>query len=114
MPKITLEKMHEQLEKLTEYVMNEVPRKADVPTKKEMNERFEKMDARFEQMDRRFGGVAKELANKADKKDVERIEKKIDKLIEGMDSQAKQLDIISIVQLSTSATLDRHEQRLEA
>ena len=106
MPEITLEKSHALLKKLAEYVMNEVPRKSEVPTKKEMNARFEQVDARFERM-------ARVLADKADKKDIERIQQKLDKLLEGMDSQAGQLDIIRTEQYATSATLDRHEQRLD-
>ena len=106
MPEITLEKSHALLKKLAEYVMNEVPRKSEVPTKKEMNARFEQVDARFERM-------ARVLADKADKKDIERIQQKLDKLLEGMDSQINQLDTIRTEQYATSATLDRHEQRLD-
>ena len=93
MPEITLEKSNALLKKLAEYVMNEVPTKRDV-------------DARFERM-------ARVLADKADKNDVEKIHKKLNKLLEWMDSQAGQLDIIRTEQYATSATLDRHEQRLE-
>ena len=106
MPEITLEKSHALLKKLAEYVMNEVPRKSEVPTKQEMNERFEQMDSRFERM-------ARVLADKADKKDVEKIHQKLNKLLEGMDSQVTQLDIIRTEQYATSATLDRHEKRLD-
>ena len=134
MSEITLEKSHALLKKLAEYVMNEAPRKSEVPTKQEMNERFEQVDARFaqvderfaqvderfaqvderfEQVDERFERMARVLADKADKKDIEVVQQKLDKLLEGMDSQIMQLDIIRTEQYATSATLDRHEQRLE-
>jgi hypothetical protein len=105
MPEISLEQTHALLKKLAEYVMNEVPRKSEVPTKQEMNERFTQVDVRFERM-------ARVLADKADKKDIEIVQQKLDKILEGMDSQVGLLDIIRTEQYATSATLDRHEQRL--
>ena len=95
------------LKKLVEYVMNEVP------TKRDFDARFERVDARFEQVDACFERMARVLADKADKKDVETIHQKLNKLLEGMDSQVNQLDIIRTEQYATSATLDRHEQRLD-
>ena len=68
MSKITLEKTYALLEKLAEYVMNEVP------TRKEM-------DAKLACLERR-------LEEKADKQDVKRLEEKVDRIIEGMDAMA--------------------------
>ncbi|RQW02983.1 hypothetical protein EH223_11285 [candidate division KSB1 bacterium] len=55
MEEITLEKTHALLEKLAEYVMNEMV------TRKEMNERFEQVDKRFEQVDHQLADIRGEL-----------------------------------------------------
>ena len=89
MPDITLEKTHALLEKLAEYVMNEVP------TRREMN-------VRFEQVERKLETIEEE---KADKKDIRTI-------LNGMDAQVKQLDIIRTEQVATNAALQRHEKRI--
>ena len=94
MSDITPEKTHALLERLAEYVMNEVP------TRREMN-------SRFEQVERRFERIEKELESKADKKDIQLI-------LNGMDAQAKQLDIIRTEQMATNAALLRHEKRITA
>ena len=39
-----LKKTHELIEKLAVYVMNEVPKKGEVPTKQEMNEGFQRVE----------------------------------------------------------------------
>ena len=99
MAEINLEKVHSLLEKLAEYVMNEVP------TNRKVDARFEQVDARFEQVERRFEKIEKELESKADKKDIQLI-------LNGMDAQAKQLDIIRTEQVATNAALQRHEKRI--
>jgi len=66
----TPEKTHALLEKLAEYVMNEVPRKDEVPTKQEMN-------AQFEQIERRLNGV---------EKDVQETKTDVKLILNGMDS----------------------------
>ena len=83
MSEITVEKTHALLEKLAEYVVNEVATK-------------------------------KELAQRAGKKDLEKLEKKVDTLIDGMDSQAKEHEIFRLEQAAISKTLDRHENRITA
>ena len=104
MPEITLEQTHALLEKLAEYVMNEVPRKSEVPTKQEMNERFEQMDSRFEQVEDRIDrladyvlteipGIKDQLEQKADKRDIQII-------LNGLDKQAQQLEIIRTEQVA--------------
>ncbi len=55
MEEITLEKTHALLEKLAEYVMNEMV------TRQELNERFEQVDKRFEQIDRQLADIHGEL-----------------------------------------------------
>ena len=48
MRQVTLEQTHSLLEKLAEYVMNQVP------TRREINERFEQVDKRFEHIDKQL------------------------------------------------------------
>jgi len=99
MEKITLEKMHALLEKLAEYVMNEVPRKDDVPTKNELNEKIWQLQQAIDQ--------------KADKKDVEMLQNDLRKLLDGQDDMIKQLDIIRTEQYAFNAAFKRVEKRVE-
>ena len=92
MPDITLEKTHALLEQLAEYVTTQVA------TRQELHELRQEMDEFRQEMNER-------LALKADKSDVQRI-------LEGMDAQAQQLDIISTDMKAVSGTLDLHEERL--
>ncbi len=92
MADITLEKTHALLDKLASYVMTALP------TRNELDQK---------------------LAQKADKTDVDRLEKrvhtldeKMNLLLNGMDAQAHQLDIISTDMKAVSPTLDNHEKRL--
>ena len=89
MNKITLEKTHALLEKLAEFVMNEVS------TKQETNKRFEQLEQRLEKTEQQ----------KADKTDVR-------KILDGLDSQAKQLDIIRTEQTATLHVINRIEKRV--
>ena len=104
MPEITLEKTHALLEKLAEYVMNEVPNKSEVATKDEMNARFEQVDRRFALMEQRLEKLELE---KADKKDIETI-------LTILDKQSKQLDIIRTEQVAFNHAFRRLEKRVEA
>ena len=99
MEKITLEKMHALLEKLAEYVMNEVPRKDDVPTKNELNEKIWQLQQAIDP--------------KADKKDVEMLQNDLRKLLDGQDDMIKQLDIIRTEQYAFNAAFKRVEKRVE-
>ena len=65
MSDITLKENHALLEKLAEYVMNEVP------TRREMNARFERVES-----------------------DVQETKENVRLILNGMDAQAKQLDTI--------------------
>ena len=91
MSDITPEKTHALLEKLAEYVMNEVP------TRREMDSRFRQVEEKLDKIEQ----------GKADKHDIQRI-------LDGMDAQAKQLDIIRTEQAATNAALLRHEKRISA
>ena len=99
MAEINLEKVHNLLEKLAEYVMNEVP------TNRKVDARFEKMNARFVQMESEF---------RETKEDVQETKENVRLILNGMDAQAKQLDIIRTEQVATNAALQRHEKRITA
>ena len=92
MSDITLEKTHALLEQLAEYVTTQVA------TRQELNELRQEMDEFRQEMNER-------LALKADKSDVQRI-------LDGMDAQAQQLDILRTDMRAVSGTLDVHEERL--
>ncbi len=89
MPDITLEKTHALLEQLAEYVTTQVA------TRQELNELRHEMNEKF-----------------ALKADVQRIDDKVDLILEGMDAQAQQLDILRTDMKAVSGTLDFHEGRL--
>ena len=89
MSEITPEKTHVLLEKLADYVMGKIP------------------------------NIETNLQQKAEKNDLERLEKRVntidDKmnlLLEGMDAQSKQLETLSIDMKTVSGTLDIHKERL--
>ena len=90
MNKITTEKTHALLEKLAEHVVN------NMPTKQEMNARFEQVETRLDSL---------ELDVKETKTDVKTI-------LEGMDAEAKELEIARTERVAISHTLDRHEERI--
>jgi len=122
MAEITLEKTHALLEKITEYVMNELPRKDYVPTKKEVDEKFQKVDEKFQKVDEKFQKVydaiwnlKEELDQKADKKDMEMemLRDDLRQLLDGQDSMVNQLDIIRTEQYAFNAAFRRIEKRVE-
>ena len=115
MAEITLEKTHALLERVAEYVMNKVP------TKKEVDERFQRIDERFEKVDEKFDkvydaiwNVKEELNQKADKRDVDTLKNQLGQLLDGQDEMIKQLDIIRTEQYSFNAAFNRLEERVES
>ena len=100
MAEITLEKTYALLEKLAEYVMNEVPRKDDVPTKKELNDKIWQIQQALDQ--------------KADKKDMEMLRNDLRQLLDGQDGMVNQLDIIRTEQYAFNAAFTRIEERVES
>ena len=85
MSDITAEKTQALLEKLAEYVMNEVP------TRREINARFTQLELELQET-----------------------KKNVRSILDGMDTQAKQLDIIRTEQAATNADLLIHEKRISA
>ena len=134
MAEITLEKLHSLLEGLAEHVMN------NMPTKQEMN-------ARFEQVDKVIGNIKTDVEIvKTDveyvKADIEHIKTDISHIkgdmqymkgdvlhmkgdsrqtksdiatiLNILDQQAKNIDIIRTEQTAISHVIDRHEKRITA
>ena len=93
----TIKNTHELLEKLAEYVMNEVP------NKKELQMRLGEVRLDIE---KRIQKVEEQLDQKADKKDVQRI-------LNGMDAMVKNLDDIRTEQRAFISGLRRVENRIE-
>jgi chromosome segregation ATPase len=113
MAKMTLEKLHSLLEGLAEHVMSQMP------TKQEMNERFGQVDARFEQIEADIQEIKIDIHHmKGDmhdmKGDIMQTKGDVKTILNGMDAQAKQLDVIRIEQAAFSRTIDRHEKRITA
>jgi len=93
----TINKTHALLEKLAEYVMNEVP------NKKELQMRLGEVRHEIE---KRVRKVEEQLDQKADKNDIQMI-------LNGMDAMAKNLDDISIEQKAFISGLRRVENRVD-
>ena len=91
MEEITLEKTHALLEKLAEYVMNEMV------TRKEMDARFEQVDKRFEQIDKRF----------------EQIDKRFEQVDRQLADIRGELGLVRAEQRVFSQSFDLHHKRLE-
>ena len=118
MTKPTIEKTHELLEKLAEYVMNEVP------TKREMEQRFQEVN---QEMEKRFQQIDRELERKADKEDfiivkeelsdvkeeLSTVKENVRMILNGMDGMAKSLDVIRTEQKAFISGLRRVEKRVE-
>ena len=96
---ITPEKTHALLEQLAEHVMNKMA------TKPEMNDHFVHVEANFQQMNSRLTQV---------EVDLQQTKRNVELILDGMDAQAKQLDIIRIEQAAFSHAIDRHEKRITA
>ena len=118
MEKITPEKTHALLEKLAEYVMNEVP------TRREMNQRFEGIDQRFEGINQRFEGIDQRFERialqldrlqqeKADKADIIEIKQQLDKMMTNMDRVVGNVQISRTEQKAFDAALQRVEKRID-
>ena len=112
----TLKKTHALLEKLTEYVINEVPRRDEVPTRSEL----EKLAAYVmnevptkREVESRFRRIEHELEQKADKKDLEIVKENVQTILNGMDSMVKNLDVIRTEQKAFISGLRRLEKRVE-
>ena len=103
----TLKKTHELLEKLADYVMNEVPKKSQVMTKQELEKRFNELKLEIKlDMEKRFQHMESELETKADKGDIQLI-------LESMDGIVKELDSMRTEQSAFISGLRRIENRVE-
>ena len=99
MSEITLETTHALLEKLAEYVMSEGPRKSEIMTKKESENRFQEVNNRFQQ-------IENELTRKADKADLMDVKEDLNTLKENVRMTTNEKwDIIQIIQSDEKLSL---------
>ena len=102
MEKITLEKTHTLLERLSEHVMN------NIATKQELDEKTRHLDVKIAKLDEKIDRIAKyvliespiihtKLEQKADKIDIQRIPA-------GQDELIKQVDIFRTEQYARFST----------
>ena len=131
MTKITLEKTHSLLEKLTNYVMNDVPKKnetdkladyvmRELPTRQEVDGKIDKLAEYVmnevptkKELNHSLKTLQIVLDQKADKKDVDEIRQDLQIIINGMDKQVQQLDIIRTEQVAFDQAFNRLEKRVE-
>ena len=97
MSEITLEKTHSLLEKLADYVMNELARKNDVASKDELIAVKDELKTDINEL----------------REDVQNIKGNLNIILDGMDKQAQQLDIIRTEQAAFNHGLNRLEKRVE-
>ncbi|MCJ7509163.1 MAG: hypothetical protein MUO85_10640 [candidate division Zixibacteria bacterium] len=130
----TLKKTHELLEKLVEYVMNEVPTRRDVDGKIDklaeyvMNEIPKKSEVMTKrELEKRFQQIERELERKADRKDLiivqeelsvvkedlPTLKENVGLILNDMDGMAKSLDDIRTEQKAFISGLRRVEKRVE-
>ena len=115
-----LKKTHELLEKLAEYVMNKVPRRDEVSTKSEMeklaiyvmNEVSKKSE-----VDKLAAYVMSEVPTKRDlervERDVRETKDDVKLILDGMDSQVKEMEILKTEQVAIKFGLGRVERRVD-
>jgi len=121
MTEYTLKKTHKLLEKLSEYVINEIPKRNETATKSEVEKLAEYVmnevpnkeeleiylaEVRLE-IEKRIQKVKDKIDQKADKKDIQVI-------LNGMDAMAKNLDNMNIEQKAFISGLMRIEKRVES
>ncbi|NIA31907.1 MAG: hypothetical protein GWP06_18600 [Actinobacteria bacterium] len=115
---VTLEQIHALLEKLAEYVMNQVPTRAEMDKRfeqidkrfKQMDKRFEQIDKRFEQVDKRFGQIDKRF-EQVDKR-FEQIDKRFEQVDKQLHEIRQQIDLIRTGQAVFTKTFELHHKRL--
>ena len=112
MAETTPEKTHTLLEELTEYVKNNVPTKQEVGEKiGKLDEKTGKLEVRLDRLTnyvlKEIPDIKKQLEEKADKKDIQ-------KILDGQDAMVNQLDIIRTEQYAFNAAFNRLEQRVES
>jgi len=116
----TLKKTYDLMEKLADYVMNEVPSKSEVATKSEVEKLAEyvmKEVPSKEELEIRLGKIRLEIEKRIqkieDKLDQKADKKDIQMILNGMDGMAKSLDDIRIEQKAFISGLRRVEKRVE-
>ena len=109
----TLKKTHELLEKLVEYVMNEIPKKSEVMTKRELEKRFQQIECELERKADRKDSIIVQEELSVVKKDLPTLKENVGLILNDMDGMAKSLDDIRTEQKAFISGLRRVEKRLE-
>jgi chromosome segregation ATPase len=140
MSEITPEKTHQLLERLADYVMTEVSTKtevnqkisqvdekidkladyvmAEVSTKAEVNQKISQVDEKIDQL---ANYVMNEVPTKREiderlervEKDIGEVKQNVNLILEGMDAQAKQVEILKTKQTAFNHGFSRLEERVE-
>jgi hypothetical protein len=114
MSEITLEKNHELLEKLAEYMMNELPTRREVDAKlAQLREELRRTATKDELTELRIELTRKASIEQLDQLRVE-MNQKLDQLLRGQDAQAGQLADLRLEMAAVSKTLDVYNDRLGA
>ncbi|MBN1560790.1 hypothetical protein JW998_11105 [candidate division KSB1 bacterium] len=130
MSEITLEKNHALLEKLAEYMMNELPTRSEVDAKlaqlreelrrtaskeelAQLREELSRTASKEELTELRIELTRKASIEQLDKLRVE-MNQKLDQLLQGQDAQAGQLADLRLEMAAVSKTLDVYNDRLGA
>ncbi len=96
MPDMSPDKTHALLEKLAEYVMTRIPAIEEKLDQKADKADVDRLAIKVDQLEDKFGIL----------------DNKVNMILEGMDAQAKRLETLTIDNISTSRTLNIHEDRL--
>ncbi len=115
MSDITLEKLHDSVEKIAQYLVNEVPRKSEVASKDDLNAVRQELNEVKQELKRDLGVMRQELKTDIHelREDVQDIKGNINIILDGMDAEVKQLDIIRTEQVAFQSGLSRAEKRVE-
>jgi len=103
-----LKKTHELLEKLAEYVMNEVP------TKQEVEKRFQQIERELERKADKKDLIIVQEELSGVKEDLSTLKENVGMILNGMDGMVKRLDVIQTEQSAFISGLRRVEKRVEA
>ena len=125
MAEITLESLYKLVENMADYLMTKVATKEEL---NRLSERVDRLSERVDQLSERVDQLSKrvdELQERLDlltirvtmlEKEFERfrieVNKRFDRVMEGMDAQAGQLDILRTESVSQSHALDDYDERV--
>lgn len=126
MSKVTPEKTHALLEKLTDYVTSKMATKEDVNNQiTDVNNRLSSVDSQFDTVNNKIDKLAEYVMNKVPIKQemnyrFEQVENQLGKvegdvklILNGMDNQVKDMEILRTEQIAIHSGLRRLEIRVD-